>query len=72
MVLHRMRVGNEIRIAGEHAVHVGPDFDFFGVDRRAHERRRKIGPAAAERGGNAFVVRRNKTAHHGDMRLADV
>ena len=50
--------GTRLRIAGEHAVDVGPDFDFFGVDRRAHERGGEIGAAAAERGGNSFLSRR--------------
>ena len=61
-----MRVGHESWVAGKHAIDVGPDFNFLRVDRRAHQRSGEVGAAAAERGGNAFLVGGNEAAHHGD------
>ena len=61
---HAMRVGNDGRIGGQHAVHVGPDLDFFGANARADDGRREIGPAAAERGGDAIFGGCDEAAHH--------
>ena len=61
---HAMRARNDGRIGREHAVHVGPDLDLFGANARADDGRRKIGPAAAERGGDAIFGGCDEAAHH--------
>ena len=54
--LDAMAAGQDGRVGGEHAIHVGPDLDLFGADARAHDGCGEIGTAAAERGGDAIFA----------------
>ena len=64
--LDAMAAGQDGRIGGEHAVDVGPDLDFFGLDAGADDRGGEVRSAAAERGGDAVVRRADEAAHHDD------
>ena len=50
---HDVRRLHDAGIGGHHPVHVGPDLNLAGVERRAQNRRRVIRSAAPERGGHA-------------------
>jgi hypothetical protein len=56
-------IGADARVGGHDAVDVGPDFDGFGVQRAADQRSGKVRAAAAERGGDAGLVRADEAAH---------
>ena len=57
-VFDAIAAGKNGGIGGEHAVDVGPDLNLFRADARAHDGRRVIRTAAAERGGHAVFGRR--------------
>ena len=59
-----MAAGQDGRVGGQHAVHVGPDLDLFGVDARAHDGGGVVAAAAAERGGDAVLGGGDEAAHH--------
>ena len=61
-----MRIRDEPRVGGEHAVDVGPDLDLGGAEAGADDRRRVVGPAAAERRGHAVARGADEAAHHGN------
>ena len=65
---NRARLGHEARIGGEHAVHVRPDDDFIGIERRAQDRRGIVGAAAAERGENAVGGRADEAGRPRESR----
>ena len=50
---HAAAAGHDARVGGEHAIDVGPDLDFFGVDTGGDDGGGEIGTAAAERSGMA-------------------
>ena len=64
--LDAMAAGQDGGVGGEHAVHVGPDLDLFGVDARAHDGGGVVAAAAAERGGDAVFGGGDEAAHHDD------
>ena len=64
---HDARVRHQARIAGEHAVDVGPDLDLGGAERSAEERGRVVRPAAAERRGDAGARWRRRSRRARDM-----
>src|ERR1700749_1905961 len=58
-----MAAGKNARIGGQHAVNVRPDLDLFRADARAHDRRREIGTAAPQSGGDAFSGGPDEPSH---------
>ena len=64
-----MTAGKDGRIGGEHAVDVGPDLDLFRANPGADNRRRVIGSAPAQRGGDAIFCRADEPAHYDDVSL---
>ena len=44
---HAVAAGDDARVGGQHAVHVGPDLDLLGADARAHDGRAEVRAAAA-------------------------
>src|SRR5581483_12430220 len=58
-----VRVRTNIGIRGHHAVDVSPDLYAAGSDPSAHNRRREIRTAAADRGGHTRARRAHETAH---------
>ena len=63
------RAGNEARIGGEHAIHVGPDDHFVGCERTAQNRGGIIGAAAAERGEHTFSCGADKSGDYRNYSL---
>ena len=62
-------VGNDARVGGHEAVHVGPDFKSFGIERSGEEGGGIVRTAAAEVGGHAgSAVGRDEAAHDGHGR----
>src|ERR1035437_3803225 len=59
-----MAAGQDGGVGGEHAVHVGPDLDLFGIDARAHDCGGVIAATAAQRGGDAILRGGDEAAHH--------
>ena len=55
--LHRMRIGDERGIAGEHAIHIGPDFDFIRLQGSADKGSGEIRSAGPKSGRNAVFGR---------------
>ena len=66
--LDAVGVGDDARIGGEDAVHVGPDFDGLGLEGAADQRAGEVGAAAAQGGGDAGFVGGDEAAH--DRHLA--
>ena len=66
MVLTRWPPAQNARVAGEHAVDVGPDLDLFGADAGADDGGGEVGAAAAERGGDAVFGGADEAAHDDD------
>ena len=58
--------GTSRGIGGQHAVHVGPDDDFVGVEGRAENRGGIIRAAAAERGEHAVFGGADESGDHGN------
>src|SRR6266404_5349458 len=54
----------EVWIGGHHAIHVGPDFDFFCTQRGADDGCGKIRSPASDGCGDAISRRSNKSAHY--------
>ena len=54
--LQLLRIFNDARIAGEHAIDVGEDLAGIGIQRAGQRDRGQIGTATAERGCFAFGV----------------
>ena len=50
---YAVAAGDDARVGGEHAVDVGPDLNFFGVDAGPDDGGRVVGAAAAQSGGVA-------------------
>src|SRR6185312_2343651 len=63
--------GEDGGVGGEHAIDVGPDLDFFGIDAGADDGGGEIGAAAAERGGDAFNRGTDEAAHYNDALLCE-
>ena len=61
---HDLRVLDDARIGGEHAVDVGPDLDLRRAEAGADDGRRKIRAAAAERRGHAVGGGADEAADH--------
>src|ERR1017187_855770 len=59
------RILRSARIAVEHAVHVGPETYFIGVQSVTDDRRGEIGAVAAEGGDFAFRRSADKSSYHG-------
>ena len=59
----RLRARHLRRIRRHHAIDVGPDPDFVRIERRAEDRRRVVGPSAAERRLDAIDGRADEPGH---------
>ncbi len=58
-------LGHDPGIGGEHPIHIGPDLDRFGAQRRTDERGGIVGPAATERRRDAGGGRPEEATHYG-------
>ncbi len=65
-------VGDDPRVGGENAVHVGVVLAHAGVEHRAQGDQRRVAPAPAERGGLALVVDALKTRHDDDRPVGEL
>ena len=63
------RAGNEARIGGEHAIHVGPDDHFVRCERTAQNGGGIIRAAAAQRGEHTFSRRADKSGDYRNYSL---
>ena len=62
--LHAVRFGHELRIAGHHAINVGPNLNLLRSQSGADNGGAEIGAAAAQRGGHAIFGRADESAEH--------
>src|SRR5439155_9091715 len=60
-----------IWIGGHHSIYIRPDFNLVGPHTRSYDSCRKVGTAAADSGSDAFVRRRDKSAHDRHTILID-
>ena len=63
---HELRIGDHARIGGEHAVHVGPDLNLLGVERRAEDGGGVIRPSPPERRRDALARGADEASRHDD------
>src|SRR5215472_939621 len=61
--LKKIYGGKQTRIAGEHAVDIGPNLDLRSVERGAHDGGSKIGTASAKSHSDSLFGRRDESAH---------
>ena len=63
-MLHELRLGHQPWIGRQHAVDIGPDLDFVGVDAGPDDRRRIVRASAPERRRHPLARRANEAAEH--------
>ena len=57
---NREGIGNLARIGGHHSVHVGPNFNYIGIKRRAKNGACIVRASASKRSGDSFGGRADK------------
>ena len=56
--------GHHARIGGQHAIHVGPDMQFGGIEQRGEDRPGVVAAVASQGGQALGVVPRDEAGHH--------